>query len=297
MEQGLTFRLPVQGLSTAAAVFGITGVAAGELMMYPYWCVEKGYARYTGAPDGSPAWMARARGSIRVMHLDIVCSLVIYTLATVAFYLLGAGILHQRGTVPAAKDMIAVLSQIYTGTLGPWAIWPFYAGAIVTLYGTIFAVLAANSRICADMCHLMGLFAGRLHGTGQVSARVRHRAGHDGRPRIPGGRFPRPYGRVRRRRPMSDAASRRRWHNLSAASTPVGRRRAERLHNHRTLGLHASHRGRRGLLPRDDLSRRTKDALGRATSRFTRPGRTGLQSNNFCCVWSHARQSRADARR
>ena len=35
------------------------------------------------------------------MHLDILCSLVIYTLATVAFYLLGAGVLHKSGVVPA----------------------------------------------------------------------------------------------------------------------------------------------------------------------------------------------------
>jgi manganese transport protein len=172
LAQGLTFRLPDQGLSTAVAVFGITGVGAVELFMYPYWCVEKGYARFTGAPDGSAVWVARARGWIRVMHLDILCSLVIYTLATVAFYLLGAGILHQRGTVPASRDMIAVLSQIYTGTLGPWALWPFYAGAIVTLYGTIFASLAAHSRVYADMCRLMGLFA-----RDDYAARVRYRRG------------------------------------------------------------------------------------------------------------------------
>ena len=172
LGQGLTFRLPDQGLSTAIAVFGITGVGAVELFMYPYWCVEKGYARFTGAPDGSAVWVARARGWIRVMHLDILCSLVIYTLATVAFYLLGAGILHQRGTVPASRDMIPVLSQIYTGTLGPWALWPFYAGAIVTLYGTIFASLAAHSRVYADMCRLMGLFA-----RDDYAARVRYRRG------------------------------------------------------------------------------------------------------------------------
>ena len=64
VEQGLTFRLPVQGLSTAVAVFGITGVAAGELFMYPYWCVEKGYARFTGPPTGPrPGSPAPAGGS------------------------------------------------------------------------------------------------------------------------------------------------------------------------------------------------------------------------------------------
>jgi manganese transport protein len=156
---GLSFELPSAGLSTAIAVFGITGVGATELVMYPYWCIEKGYARYAGPRDGSAAWVARARGWIRVMHVDILCSLVIYTMATVAFYLLGAGILHRAGTVPAARDMIPVLSRIYTQTLGDWALWIFYLGAVVTLYGTIFAATAAHSRLFADVMRMTGAFA------------------------------------------------------------------------------------------------------------------------------------------
>jgi manganese transport protein len=168
--RGLEPSLPAAGLSTAVAVFGITGVGAVELFMYPYWCVEKGYAQAVGARDGTPEWRARARGWIRVMHVDIFCSLLIYTVATVAFYLLGAGILHGRGTVPAASDMIPVLSQIYTGTLGDWAIWPFYVGAVATLYGTIFASVAAHSRLFADMCRVMGAFTRDDH-----DARERYR--------------------------------------------------------------------------------------------------------------------------
>jgi manganese transport protein len=156
---GLTFELPRQGIATAVAVFGITGVGATELFMYPYWCVEKGYARFAGRRDETPAWRARARGWVRVMHLDILASMVVYTVATVAFYLLGAGILHARGTVPASRDMIPVLSTIYTGTLGPWVLPLFYAGAVVVLYGTIFAATAAHSRLFADMCRVMGLYA------------------------------------------------------------------------------------------------------------------------------------------
>jgi len=156
--RGLSFHMPELGLTTAVAVFGITGVGATELFMYPYWCVEKGYARFTGRREDTPAWRARARGWIRLMHVDIGVSMLVYTVATVAFYLLGAGILHGTGQVPAAKDMIPVLSNIYTQTLGGWALWLFYLGAVVVLYGTIFASTAAHSRLCADMCRLMGLF-------------------------------------------------------------------------------------------------------------------------------------------
>ena len=158
LVDGLKFRLPGEGISTAVAVFGITGVGATELFMYPYWCVEKGYARMTGRRDGSAAWQGRARGWIRVMHVDILVSMLIYTVATAAFYLLGAGILHGMGKVPAAQDMIPVLSNIYTQTLGGWALWLFYVGAIATLYGTIFAATAAHSRLYADMVRLMGFF-------------------------------------------------------------------------------------------------------------------------------------------
>jgi Mn2+/Fe2+ NRAMP family transporter len=155
---GLKFTLPPAGLATAIAVFGITGVGATELVMYPYWCVEKGYARFVGPHEPGPEWIARARGWIRVMHFDILCSLVIYTLATVAFYLLGAAVLNRMGVIPAARDTVAVLSSIYTQTLGEWSLWVFYVGVVVTLYGTIFASTAAHSRMMADLVRVLGVY-------------------------------------------------------------------------------------------------------------------------------------------
>ena len=50
---GLAFHPPSGGLVTAVATFGITGVGASELVMYPYWCIEKGYARFTGRLENS----------------------------------------------------------------------------------------------------------------------------------------------------------------------------------------------------------------------------------------------------
>jgi len=169
---GLSFQLPPNGLASAVAVFGITGVGAAELFMYPYWCVEKGYARYTGPADGTEEWKRRAHGWVAVMNMDIVASMVVYTVATIAFYLLGAGVLHSQGLVPESRDMIPVLSKMYTQTLGGWSVWLFYAGAIATLYGTIFAATAANSRVFADMARLLGFFP-----AGDYAARVRYRNG------------------------------------------------------------------------------------------------------------------------
>jgi manganese transport protein len=168
--EGLSFKLPGEGLATAVAVFGITGVGAAELFMYPYWCVEKGYARYTGVRDNSPVWKNRALGWVRVMNTDIVASMIVYTVATLAFYLLGAGVLHSQGLRPEGSEMIAVLSKMYTETLGSWALWVFYVGACATLYGTIFAATAANSRVYSDMACLLGAFD-----RGDYAARVKWR--------------------------------------------------------------------------------------------------------------------------
>ena len=173
--EGLKLKLPAEGLSQAVAVFGIVGVGASELFMYPYWCVEKGYARFAGRYDGSAEWTSRARGWVKVMHVDILASMVIYTVATIAFFLLGAGVLHGMGLIPGNKEteMISVLSNIYTQTFGGWAKWLFYAGAIVTLYGTIFAATAANSRVFADMMRLTGAFRSDDYAT-----RVKFRNGY-----------------------------------------------------------------------------------------------------------------------
>jgi len=170
LMEGLKFRLPGEGIATAAACFGITGVGATEMFMYPYWCVEKGYARFTGKDDGSVQWQARARGWIKVMHVDIFCSMIIYALATVAFYVLGAGVLHGMRLLPESHRMIPELSNIYTRTLGGWSLPLFYAGAFACLYGVIFAATAAHSRVYADMVRLMGLFP-----SNDYTARVRWR--------------------------------------------------------------------------------------------------------------------------
>ena len=73
------------------------------------------------------------------MQVDVASSMIIYTIATIAFYLLGAGVLHGMGLMPAKENMIRDLANMYTQTLGPWALWVFYIGAVATLYGTIFA--------------------------------------------------------------------------------------------------------------------------------------------------------------
>jgi len=155
LVDGFRFQIPPGGLAVAFAVFGITGVGATELIYYPYWCLEKGYARFVGPRDSSPAWLERARGWIRIMQTDTLVAMVVYTLATVAFYLLGAGVLHGTQQIPKGYEMVRTLSGIYTATLGPWAFGLFLLGAFFVLYSTVFSATASNSRVLVDFMELV----------------------------------------------------------------------------------------------------------------------------------------------
>ena len=155
---GLTFDLPSGGIATAVAVFGITGVGATELVMYSYWCIEKGYARNAGPRDDSPAWIKRAFGWVRVMGYDVVNSMIIYTFATIAFYILGAGVLNGMGLMPQGSEMVSTLSNLYTQTLGDWSLPLFLVGAVAVLYSTVFASTAAHCRVAADFVGMLGIY-------------------------------------------------------------------------------------------------------------------------------------------
>ena len=154
---GLRLGLPEGGIAVAFAAFGLTGVGAAELIMYPYWCLEKGYARFVGPRGKGAAWEERARGWIRVMQVDVLVALVVYTMATVAFYILGAAVLHGMGTVPTGNEMVSTLSNMYTSTLGQGAFYLFLVGAFFVLYSTLFATVASSSRVITDFLGLVGV--------------------------------------------------------------------------------------------------------------------------------------------
>jgi manganese transport protein len=153
---GLSFRLPQTDVETAAAItmFGITGVGAAELIAYPYWCIEKGYARKAGPRENSEAWLRRAQGWLRVMRVDVWFSLAVYTVATLAFYALGAAVLFGRGGRGLSGDvgkLLNELSQMYVPVMGArGAKWFIVIGCFAVLYSTLYSATAANSRALAD---------------------------------------------------------------------------------------------------------------------------------------------------
>jgi Mn2+/Fe2+ NRAMP family transporter len=161
--EGLQFRLPAS-FTVAFAAFGITGVGASELIYYPYWCLEKGYARHIGPADGSPEWRRRLVGWLRVLHADAGLSLVVYTGATVAFFILGAAVLHSQGLQVTDRELIETLTQMYQQTLGTAGAWIFLIGAFAVLYSTFFVATASNARLFADAAQLFGLVRYRTDG-------------------------------------------------------------------------------------------------------------------------------------
>jgi Mn2+/Fe2+ NRAMP family transporter len=156
LTAGLSFAIPAGTLGFAVAMFGITGVGADEMTTYTYWCLEKGYARWTGPDDGTEERARRAEGWLRVMRLDVLVSWVVCTVCTLSFYVIGAAVLHPQGLVPSGNAMITTLSRMYTDTLGAWAQYAFLIGAIAVLYSTFVASTAAIPRLWTHTLGLLG---------------------------------------------------------------------------------------------------------------------------------------------
>lgn len=159
LGNGLRFQITAGSMGVALSMFGMTGVGAGEITAYTYWCVEKGYAAWTGPNDGSEAWVRRARGWIRVMKLDAWVAWGVYTVSTAAFYMLGAAVLNpQPGMRPEGPAVMEVLSSIFTGTVGQWGGVVFLIGAGVALFKTIIANVPSLGRQVGNTLSVFGAF-------------------------------------------------------------------------------------------------------------------------------------------
>jgi Mn2+/Fe2+ NRAMP family transporter len=158
LASGLSLQLPVGALGIAIAMFGLTGVGSEEITAYTYWCLEKGYARWSGPNDGSPAYRRRALGWIRVMQKDAMVSWVVYTVSTMAFFVMGAAVLNPQGLVPEGNDMLLVLSETFTSVLGEWGRILYLVGALAALGSTIWAAVPSWSRSWANALSIVGVF-------------------------------------------------------------------------------------------------------------------------------------------
>ena len=100
------------------------------------------------------------------MQLDAWISMLVFTIATVAFYFLGAAVLHPQGLDPKGPEMIPTLSRMYLqpleGTplaaLRPFTYVGFLLGAWAVLFKTLYVATAANSRMTADFLSRLGVW-------------------------------------------------------------------------------------------------------------------------------------------
>ena len=83
--------------------------------------------------------------------------MVIYTVATIAFYILGAAILKPSGLKPNDDDLIRTLQSMYEPVFSTYAPILFMFGAFAVLYSTYFVANASHARTFTDALTVMGL--------------------------------------------------------------------------------------------------------------------------------------------
>ncbi|MEE1616851.1 Nramp family divalent metal transporter [Brachybacterium sp. J153] len=155
---GMRFQVAAGAIGVAIAMFGMTGVGAGETTAYTYWVVEKGYAAWAGPNDGTDSWVSRAKGWISVMKVDAWVSWIIYTASTAAFYILGAAVLHPQGLVPEGTDVMVTISSIFDSAVGTWGGVLFLIGAGLALFKTILANVPSLGRITGQTLAVFGAY-------------------------------------------------------------------------------------------------------------------------------------------
>ena len=95
-----------------------------------------------------------------MLKWDAWCSMVVYTFATIAFYLLGAAILGRTGLDPAGDQMVRTLGEMYVPVFGDSAQIIFLFGAFAVLYSTFFVATASHARTLADALRVFGVSKG-----------------------------------------------------------------------------------------------------------------------------------------
>ena len=91
------------------------------------------------------------------MYLDAWVSMVVFTISTVAFYFMGATVLHSQGLAPQGKDMILTLSRMFVDSFGTWTQVAFLIGAGAVLFKTLYLSSAGNARLVADLMSLASI--------------------------------------------------------------------------------------------------------------------------------------------
>lgn len=90
------------------------------------------------------------------MIWDALFSMAVYTVTTVAFYILGASILHVQDRIADGNELVLQISAIFTEALGEGTRTIFMLCAFTVLFSTIFANVAGFSRMWTDFFGICG---------------------------------------------------------------------------------------------------------------------------------------------
>jgi hypothetical protein len=84
------------------------------------------------------------------MTIDALVAMLVYTVTTCAFYILGASVLRAQESLADGNRLVDQLSVIFTEVLGPQAWLVFMVGAFAVLFSTVFSNAAGYSRLWTD---------------------------------------------------------------------------------------------------------------------------------------------------
>ena len=91
-----------------------------------------------------------------MMYTDALLTMVVFTISTICFFVLGASILYPDYD-PAGVETLKLLQRIFTDSLRGWAATLFVVGGFVVLFSTTFSATAGNSRLVADAMGVIGI--------------------------------------------------------------------------------------------------------------------------------------------
>jgi manganese transport protein len=149
---GLSFNLPAGGFLAIIGAVGTTGIAANELVGYAAYVQETGYGTYAG-PRDSDGWLDRMEGWVGVMKVDVLLSVIVIVITTVAFFIVGATIVAGVGDFPSGPQLAVYLATAYGNIFGPIGYWLLLIGGFFALYSTAFGETQLVAVVWPDWIH------------------------------------------------------------------------------------------------------------------------------------------------
>lgn len=146
---GFSFNLPQGGIAALFGAVGITGIAANELVGYAAYVRETGYGKYAG-PRDSDGWTERMSGWLDVMKVDVLVSLLLVLVITVAFFTIGASVVAGIGEYPSGPELAVFLAEAYRSLFGAVGYWILLIGGFFGLYSTAFGQTQLVATVWPD---------------------------------------------------------------------------------------------------------------------------------------------------